>query len=170
MQAGEELKSNVCNLRSSLPIFFLVFICQNSGLDMNRSTRHHGLVERVYRDRNRITSPHRKPLSVDKHGRQISFYAACWVKCCLMLVFIWFLSFSLNQSAWSKLHSVKFFFRSSRVAFLQIIRNLRRCYPTNACPMLQYLFCPVHAVGSLIYLITLRKNKQTCLYPKNGSV
>ncbi|XP_042075904.1 CREB-regulated transcription coactivator 1 isoform X5 [Haplochromis burtoni] len=38
---------------------------------MNRSTRHHGLVERVYRDRNRITSPHRKPLSVDKHGRQI---------------------------------------------------------------------------------------------------
>ncbi|CAI5641595.1 CREB-regulated transcription coactivator 1 isoform X4 [Oreochromis niloticus] len=44
---------------------------QNSGLDMNRSTRHHGLVERVYRDRNRITSPHRKPLSVDKHGRQI---------------------------------------------------------------------------------------------------
>ncbi|KAL3988307.1 phosphatidylinositol phospholipase C, epsilon [Sarotherodon galilaeus] len=52
---------------------------QNSGLDMNRSTRHHGLVERVYRDRNRITSPHRKPLSVDKHGRQISFYAACWL-------------------------------------------------------------------------------------------
>ncbi|XP_022056407.1 CREB-regulated transcription coactivator 1 isoform X1 [Acanthochromis polyacanthus] len=44
---------------------------QNSGLDMNRSTRHHGLVDRVYRDRSRITSPHRKPLSVDKHGRQI---------------------------------------------------------------------------------------------------
>lgn len=44
---------------------------QNSGLDTNRATRHHGLVERVYRDRNRITSPHRKPLSVDKHGRQI---------------------------------------------------------------------------------------------------
>uniref|UniRef100_A0A672III3 CREB regulated transcription coactivator 1a n=1 Tax=Salarias fasciatus TaxID=181472 RepID=A0A672III3_SALFA len=42
---------------------------QNSGLDTNRSTRHHGLVDRVYRDRNRITSPHRKPLSVDKHGR-----------------------------------------------------------------------------------------------------
>uniref|UniRef100_A0A3Q4FZW6 CREB regulated transcription coactivator 1a n=1 Tax=Neolamprologus brichardi TaxID=32507 RepID=A0A3Q4FZW6_NEOBR len=59
--------------------FFLVFICQNSGLDMNRSTRHHGLVERVYRDRNRITSPHRKPLSVDKHGRQISFYAALYL-------------------------------------------------------------------------------------------
>ncbi|KAF0047123.1 hypothetical protein F2P81_000756 [Scophthalmus maximus] len=35
---------------------------QNSGLDTNRSTRHHGLVDRVYRDRNRITSPHRKPL------------------------------------------------------------------------------------------------------------
>ncbi|KAI3375083.1 hypothetical protein L3Q82_021606, partial [Scortum barcoo] len=46
---------------------------QNSGLDTNRSTRHHGLVDRVYRDRNRITSPHRKPLSIDKHGRQISF-------------------------------------------------------------------------------------------------
>ncbi|XP_070829842.1 CREB-regulated transcription coactivator 1 isoform X3 [Chaetodon trifascialis] len=44
---------------------------QNSGLDMNRSTRHHGLVDRVYRDRNRITSPHRKTLSIDKHGRQI---------------------------------------------------------------------------------------------------
>ncbi|XP_059200261.1 CREB-regulated transcription coactivator 1 isoform X1 [Centropristis striata] len=44
---------------------------QNSGLDTNRSTRHHGLVDRVYRDRNRITSPHQKPLSVDKHGRQI---------------------------------------------------------------------------------------------------
>ncbi|KAM8727403.1 CREB-regulated transcription coactivator 1 isoform 1-T1 [Acanthopagrus schlegelii] len=44
---------------------------QTLGLDSNRSTRHHGLVDRVYRDRNRITSPHRKPLSVDKHGRQI---------------------------------------------------------------------------------------------------
>ncbi|XP_067309877.1 CREB-regulated transcription coactivator 1 isoform X3 [Pseudorasbora parva] len=44
---------------------------QNSVLDTNRTTRHHGLVDRVYRDRNRITSPHRRPLSVDKHGRQI---------------------------------------------------------------------------------------------------
>ncbi|XP_075877158.1 CREB-regulated transcription coactivator 1-like [Nelusetta ayraudi] len=44
---------------------------QGSALDANRSTRHHGLVDRVYRDRNRITSPHRKPLSLDKHGRQI---------------------------------------------------------------------------------------------------
>ncbi|XP_028987005.1 CREB-regulated transcription coactivator 1 isoform X2 [Betta splendens] len=44
---------------------------QTSGLDTNRSTRHHGLVDRVCRDRNRITSPHRKPISVDKHGRQI---------------------------------------------------------------------------------------------------
>uniref|UniRef100_A0A8C9XKX9 CREB regulated transcription coactivator 1a n=1 Tax=Sander lucioperca TaxID=283035 RepID=A0A8C9XKX9_SANLU len=49
------------------------FILLNSGLDTNRSTRHHGLVDRVYRDRNRITSPHQKPLSIDKHGRQISF-------------------------------------------------------------------------------------------------
>ncbi|KAL1280305.1 hypothetical protein QQF64_014905 [Cirrhinus molitorella] len=40
---------------------------QNSGLDTSRTTRHHGLVDRVYRDRNRITSPHRRPLSVDKH-------------------------------------------------------------------------------------------------------
>uniref|UniRef100_A0A8C7LTE9 Uncharacterized protein n=1 Tax=Oncorhynchus mykiss TaxID=8022 RepID=A0A8C7LTE9_ONCMY len=46
---------------------------QNSALDTSRSNRHHGLVDRVYRDRNRITSPHRRPLSVDKHGRQISF-------------------------------------------------------------------------------------------------
>ncbi|XP_052404966.1 CREB-regulated transcription coactivator 1 isoform X5 [Carassius gibelio] len=44
---------------------------QNSGLDTSRTTRHHGLVDRVYRDRTRITSPHRRPLSVDKHGRQI---------------------------------------------------------------------------------------------------
>ncbi|KAK5869739.1 hypothetical protein PBY51_024436 [Eleginops maclovinus] len=47
---------------------------QNSVLDTSRTTRHHGLVERVYRDRNRIMSPHRRPLSVDKHGRQISFF------------------------------------------------------------------------------------------------
>ncbi|CAG5896900.1 unnamed protein product [Menidia menidia] len=45
---------------------------QNSGLDSNRSTRHHGLVDRVYRDRNRITSPNRKSLTIDKHGRHIS--------------------------------------------------------------------------------------------------
>ncbi|KAM4551487.1 CREB-regulated transcription coactivator 1 isoform 2-T2 [Odontesthes bonariensis] len=44
---------------------------QNSELDSNRSTRHHGLVDRVYRDRNRITSPNRKSLTIDKHGRQI---------------------------------------------------------------------------------------------------
>ncbi|XP_051791015.1 CREB-regulated transcription coactivator 1b isoform X1 [Erpetoichthys calabaricus] len=44
---------------------------QTSGLDTSRTTRHHGLVDRVYRDRNRLTSPHRRPLSVDKHGRQI---------------------------------------------------------------------------------------------------
>uniref|UniRef100_A0A8C5D5U2 Ig-like domain-containing protein n=1 Tax=Gouania willdenowi TaxID=441366 RepID=A0A8C5D5U2_GOUWI len=47
---------------------------QNSVLDTSRTTRHHGLVDRVYRERNRITSPHRRPLTVDKHGRQISFY------------------------------------------------------------------------------------------------
>uniref|UniRef100_A0A3Q0R9L7 CREB regulated transcription coactivator 1 n=1 Tax=Amphilophus citrinellus TaxID=61819 RepID=A0A3Q0R9L7_AMPCI len=47
---------------------------QNSVLDTSRTTRHHGLVDRVYRDRNRITSPHRRPLTVDKHGRQISFH------------------------------------------------------------------------------------------------
>uniref|UniRef100_A0A4W3HBX8 CREB regulated transcription coactivator 1a n=1 Tax=Callorhinchus milii TaxID=7868 RepID=A0A4W3HBX8_CALMI len=34
---------------------------------------HHGLVDRVYRDRNRLGSPHRRALPVDKHGRQISF-------------------------------------------------------------------------------------------------
>uniref|UniRef100_A0A671MA57 CREB-regulated transcription coactivator 3-like n=1 Tax=Sinocyclocheilus anshuiensis TaxID=1608454 RepID=A0A671MA57_9TELE len=42
-----------------------------SGLDSVRGTRHHGLVERVHRDRNRINSPHCRP--IDKHGRQISF-------------------------------------------------------------------------------------------------
>ncbi|XP_059923702.1 CREB-regulated transcription coactivator 1b isoform X3 [Gadus macrocephalus] len=44
---------------------------RNSALDTSRSTRHHGLVDRVYRDRNRLTSPHRRPATVDKHGRQI---------------------------------------------------------------------------------------------------
>ncbi|XP_062845748.1 CREB-regulated transcription coactivator 3 isoform X2 [Trichomycterus rosablanca] len=39
-----------------------------SGFDSVRGTRHHGLVERVHRDRNRINSPHRRP--IDKHGRQ----------------------------------------------------------------------------------------------------
>ncbi|KAG7327835.1 hypothetical protein KOW79_009441 [Hemibagrus wyckioides] len=42
---------------------------QTTVLDTSRTTRHHGLVDRVYRDRNRITSPHRRPLSVDKHGQ-----------------------------------------------------------------------------------------------------
>ena len=63
---------------------FLVFICQNSGLDSNRSTRHHGLVDRVYRDRNRIMSPNRKSLIIDKHGRQISF-KMIW---CLWHIFV----------------------------------------------------------------------------------
>uniref|UniRef100_A0A8C3NE84 Uncharacterized protein n=1 Tax=Geospiza parvula TaxID=87175 RepID=A0A8C3NE84_GEOPR len=44
---------------------------QSSALDTSRTTRHHGLVDRVYRDRNRLGSPHRRPLSVDKHGRQV---------------------------------------------------------------------------------------------------
>ncbi|XP_044311808.1 CREB-regulated transcription coactivator 1 isoform X9 [Varanus komodoensis] len=44
---------------------------QSSGLDTSRTTRHHGLVDRVYRDRNRLSSPHRRLLSVDKHGRQV---------------------------------------------------------------------------------------------------
>ncbi|XP_062966704.1 CREB-regulated transcription coactivator 1 isoform X3 [Cynocephalus volans] len=43
---------------------------QPSGLDTSRTTRHHGLVDRVYRERGRLGSPHRRPLSVDKHGRQ----------------------------------------------------------------------------------------------------
>uniref|UniRef100_A0A2K5JC39 CREB regulated transcription coactivator 1 n=1 Tax=Colobus angolensis palliatus TaxID=336983 RepID=A0A2K5JC39_COLAP len=42
---------------------------QSSGLDTSRTTRHHGLVDRVYRERGRLGSPHRRPLSVDKHGR-----------------------------------------------------------------------------------------------------
>ncbi|XP_073541109.1 CREB-regulated transcription coactivator 1 isoform X4 [Phyllobates terribilis] len=43
----------------------------SSALDTSRTTRHHGLVDRVYRDRNRLGSPHRRPLSIDKHGRQV---------------------------------------------------------------------------------------------------
>ncbi|XP_055777784.1 CREB-regulated transcription coactivator 3 isoform X6 [Salvelinus fontinalis] len=39
-------------------------------LDSVRGTRHHGLVERVHRDRNqRINLPHRRP--IDKYGRQM---------------------------------------------------------------------------------------------------
>ncbi|KAM7338781.1 hypothetical protein ACRRTK_002265 [Alexandromys fortis] len=37
---------------------------------MSRTTRHLGLVDRVYRERGRLGSPHSRPLSVDKHGRQ----------------------------------------------------------------------------------------------------
>ncbi|XP_075405167.1 CREB-regulated transcription coactivator 1 isoform X2 [Tenrec ecaudatus] len=44
---------------------------QSTGLDTSRTTRHHGLVDRVCRERSRLGSPHRRPLSVDKHGRQV---------------------------------------------------------------------------------------------------
>ncbi|CAL8345872.1 unnamed protein product [Merluccius merluccius] len=55
---------------------------QNSDLDTSRTTRHHGLVDRVYRNRN--ASPHGKPLPVDKHGRQISFQnTPPWILCFL---------------------------------------------------------------------------------------
>uniref|UniRef100_A0A8C6SMJ3 CREB regulated transcription coactivator 1a n=1 Tax=Neogobius melanostomus TaxID=47308 RepID=A0A8C6SMJ3_9GOBI len=47
----------------------LTFKTRFTSTDTGRGARHHGLVDRVYRDRNRMTSPHRKPLSVDKHGR-----------------------------------------------------------------------------------------------------
>eukprot|EP00062_Callorhinchus_milii_P002588 gi/632938898/ref/XP_007906826.1/ PREDICTED: CREB-regulated transcription coactivator 3 [Callorhinchus milii] len=40
-------------------------------LDSVRATRHHGLVERVHRDRSRMMSPHRRQPPMDKHGRQI---------------------------------------------------------------------------------------------------
>ncbi|EPY79919.1 CREB-regulated transcription coactivator 1 isoformX1 [Camelus ferus] len=36
---------------------------QSSGLDTSRTTRHHGLVDRVYRERGRLGSPHRRPLT-----------------------------------------------------------------------------------------------------------
>ncbi|XP_078286199.1 CREB-regulated transcription coactivator 3 isoform X2 [Rhinoraja longicauda] len=39
-------------------------------LDSMRGTRHHGLVERVQRDRNHQMSPHRRQSPMDKHGRQ----------------------------------------------------------------------------------------------------
>ncbi|XP_067829555.1 CREB-regulated transcription coactivator 3 [Heptranchias perlo] len=42
-------------------------------LDSVRGMRHHGLVERVHRDRGHMMSPHRRQSPVDKHGRQISF-------------------------------------------------------------------------------------------------
>ncbi|NWW19638.1 CRTC1 protein, partial [Falcunculus frontatus] len=60
---------------------------QSSALDTSRTTRHHGLVDRVYRDRNRLGSPHRRPLSVDKHGRQISLGAGLGASSLLSLPF-----------------------------------------------------------------------------------
>ncbi|XP_061694675.1 CREB-regulated transcription coactivator 1 isoform X2 [Syngnathoides biaculeatus] len=45
------------------------FPFQKSRMDVSRSSRHHGLVDRVYR--NRMSSPHQNPLTVDKHGRQV---------------------------------------------------------------------------------------------------
>ncbi|XP_072138231.1 CREB-regulated transcription coactivator 3 isoform X1 [Mobula birostris] len=39
-------------------------------LDSARGTRHHGLVERVQRDRSHLMSPHRRQSPMDKHGRQ----------------------------------------------------------------------------------------------------
>uniref|UniRef100_A0A8C5UDI5 CREB regulated transcription coactivator 1 n=1 Tax=Malurus cyaneus samueli TaxID=2593467 RepID=A0A8C5UDI5_9PASS len=46
-------------------MFLLDTPFQSSALDTSRTTRHHGLVDRVYRERNRLGSPHRRPLSVD---------------------------------------------------------------------------------------------------------
>ncbi|XP_038640468.1 CREB-regulated transcription coactivator 3 isoform X2 [Scyliorhinus canicula] len=40
-------------------------------LDSARGTRHHGLVERVHRDRSHMISPHRHQPAVDKHGRPL---------------------------------------------------------------------------------------------------
>uniref|UniRef100_A0A7N6AVN2 CREB regulated transcription coactivator 3 n=1 Tax=Anabas testudineus TaxID=64144 RepID=A0A7N6AVN2_ANATE len=45
----------------------MFFVVTNLLLFSSGGTRHHGLVERVHRDRNRINSPHRRP--IDKHGR-----------------------------------------------------------------------------------------------------
>ncbi|XP_042622056.1 CREB-regulated transcription coactivator 1b isoform X1 [Cyprinus carpio] len=60
--------NQIGNSNTDLP-FQVLF--QTTVLDTSRTSRHHGLVDRVYRDRNRNASPHRRPLSVDKHGRQI---------------------------------------------------------------------------------------------------
>ncbi|XP_072408969.1 CREB-regulated transcription coactivator 3 isoform X1 [Chiloscyllium punctatum] len=40
-------------------------------VDSTRGTRHHGLVERVHRDRSHMISPRRRQPAMDKHGRQI---------------------------------------------------------------------------------------------------
>uniref|UniRef100_A0A8C1X6G7 CREB regulated transcription coactivator 1b n=1 Tax=Cyprinus carpio TaxID=7962 RepID=A0A8C1X6G7_CYPCA len=57
--------NQIGNSNTDLP-FQVLF--QTTVLDTSRTSRHHGLVDRVYRDRNRNASPHRRPLSVDKHG------------------------------------------------------------------------------------------------------
>ena len=41
---------------------------QSLGLDTSLTTRHHGLVNRVYRERGRLRSQHCLHLSKDKHG------------------------------------------------------------------------------------------------------
>uniref|UniRef100_UPI00398F3C36 CREB-regulated transcription coactivator 3 isoform X2 n=1 Tax=Pristiophorus japonicus TaxID=55135 RepID=UPI00398F3C36 len=40
-------------------------------VDSVRGTRHHGLVERVHRERSHMMSPHRRQSPVDKHGRPL---------------------------------------------------------------------------------------------------
>ncbi|KAH0518222.1 CREB-regulated transcription coactivator 1 [Microtus ochrogaster] len=60
----------VNQIRSGSMDFSFQTLFQSSGLDMSRTTRHHGLVDRVYREHGRLGSPHRRPLSVDKHERQ----------------------------------------------------------------------------------------------------
>uniref|UniRef100_A0A3P9K3N7 CREB regulated transcription coactivator 3 n=1 Tax=Oryzias latipes TaxID=8090 RepID=A0A3P9K3N7_ORYLA len=89
----------------------------SSGLDSVRGTRHHGLVERVQRDRTRITSPHRRP--VDKHG--CSPYGAAYLSpppdnnwrrfflspksCCASHNFFFLLFLPLRTNSDSALHT-----------------------------------------------------------------
>uniref|UniRef100_A0A2K5YF69 CREB regulated transcription coactivator 1 n=1 Tax=Mandrillus leucophaeus TaxID=9568 RepID=A0A2K5YF69_MANLE len=47
---------------------------QSLGLDTNLTTRHHGLLNRVYWERSWLGSPQRLHLSRDKHGRQGTVY------------------------------------------------------------------------------------------------
>ncbi|CAM4527837.1 unnamed protein product [Leuciscus chuanchicus] len=98
-----------------------------SGLDSVRGTRHHGLVERVHRDRNRINSPHRRP--IDKHGRQISFKFTAIVLSVLPLVLHSFITQVDEVTDYAA--PARPFWYAVQFVYIQVQNNIRRSYSTS---------------------------------------
>lgn len=108
LQAGEELEGDVCNLTSSLHIFF-------SCRCLSEFRARHEQVDTTPRLGGK-SLPRPEPHHIAPPETPV-----CWqtrtadILLCRLLGevlfnvgFIWFLSFSLNQSAWSELDLVKF--------------------------------------------------------------